>query len=98
MISVRKAIEIGGLKKGVVIAGHGGLDKQISSVSVLEATSSEVANWIRGGELFITSFYSIADDIDKQLNIIRILAQRSCSGLVICSLGFWLKQVSEEVI
>ena len=56
MISVRKAIEIGGLKKGVVIAGHGGLDKQISSVSVLEATSSEVANWIRGGELFITSF------------------------------------------
>ncbi len=98
MISIRKAMGIGGLKKGVVIAGHGGLDNQITSVSVLEATSSEVANWIRGGELFITSFYSIADDIDKQLNIISILAQHSCSGLVICSLGFWLKQVPEEII
>lgn len=97
MLTIEEAIKIGGLAKGEVIAGWGGVYNQVSSISVLEVTSPDVVKWINGGELFITSFYSIADNIEKQIEIIEILHEKSCAGLVICSMNFYLKQISSEV-
>ena len=41
----------------VIIAGRSGIDHEISSVMVLEAT--DIENWGRSGELLLTSFYAL---------------------------------------
>lgn len=95
-MTVRKAMQIGGLKEGKIIAGFSGTDKIIESVSVIEVP--EATAWYRGGELFITAFYAIKDNIEAQLKVITNIYNHGGSGLVLCHIGVWVKEIAQEVI
>jgi len=52
------------LKNATVLAGEKGLSKKVTSVTVLD--SPDAHQYLRGGELVITTAYSILDDEDMQ--------------------------------
>ncbi|MEW6622973.1 MAG: PucR family transcriptional regulator ligand-binding domain-containing protein [Bacillota bacterium] len=95
-ITVLEALKIGGLEKGSVLAGHAGLNNVIESVSVIEVP--EATAWYKGGELFLTSLYSIVDNIEAQIQLIKNLSKYKCAGLVICHTGVYVKKIPQEII
>ncbi|MGB9792547.1 MAG: PucR family transcriptional regulator ligand-binding domain-containing protein, partial [Thermacetogeniaceae bacterium] len=98
-ITVKEAldlIKLNGIKVGRVIAGFGGLDNIINSVSVIEVPNA--TRWYRGNELLITAFYSIKDNVKEQVQVIERIAQCKCAALVLCHTGIFLKEISQELI
>lgn len=100
-ITVRNALNLGGLKKGRVIGGFEGLDNTVRYVSVLEITDDKVADptlWYRGDELMISALYSVRDDVSAQIKVLERMAACGCAGLVLCHEGIYLKEISQELI
>ena len=80
-LTVREAMALGGLRRGEVLAGAGGLDRTITWVKVLE--SPETINWLAEGELLLTVAFAIKDDQAAQKDLMRNLAAVGSAGLVI---------------
>jgi PucR family transcriptional regulator, purine catabolism regulatory protein len=80
-LTVREAMALGGLRRGEVLAGAGGLDRTITWVKVLE--SPETISWLAEGELLLTVAFAIKDDEAAQRDLMRNLAAVGSSGLVI---------------
>src|SRR3989442_8699045 len=80
-LTVREAMALGGLRRGEVLAGAGGLDRTITWVKVLE--SPETISWLAEGELLLTVAFAIKDDRAAQKDLMRNLAAVKSSGLVI---------------
>lgn len=78
-LTVREALALKPLDLARVIAGEVGLTNVIESVTVVDAP--DAANWLRGGELVLTTAYSIKDDPDAQITFVRNLALRKASAL-----------------
>lgn len=80
-ITVRQALNIGGLNQAVLLAGHGGLDRTIKCVDILEVPDS--SGWLRPHELVVTTCYAVKDNSEAQLNIIRYMAQVNSAVLAV---------------
>lgn len=94
-MKVKDALMIGELRKGKVIAGHTGLQREVTFVEVLEVP--DVYGWITSGVLMMTTFYSIKDEPEKQFKVIRDLIERNAAGLVV-KLGRFIDQLPEEAL
>lgn len=95
---VRDILNFGGLKNAKVIAGKDGLDKIVTSISVLEVAEEKIKNWVLKNQLYITSFYAILRDIEMQKKVILALEEKKASGLVICHIDLFLKEVHPEIV
>jgi len=62
-----------------VRAGHGGLTNHITNVNVMEVP--DVNQWLRKGDLLLTTGYSIKDDPEAQERLIPTLARKGVSAL-----------------
>lgn len=62
-----------------VLAGQSGLSNIVSSVTVLD--SPDIAKYLRGGELVITTGYSLLNDEKKQKIVLESLAAKGAAGL-----------------
>jgi PucR family transcriptional regulator, purine catabolism regulatory protein len=80
-ITVREALNLGGLRRGQLLAGSAGLDRPITWVKVLE--SPETLDWLAEGELVLTVAFAIKDDRAAQASLVRGLAGAKSSGLVV---------------
>ena len=95
-----------------VIAGETHLDRNISSVNIIEVPS--VSDWMKGGELLFTSGFAFQGDMNSACNIISDLYNANVTALVIkpskylpeiprqiidCaeSLGFPILQIPEDM-
>jgi PucR family transcriptional regulator, purine catabolism regulatory protein len=68
------------LENAKVIAGSGGTQNAINGVTIME--SPDIADWLKGGELILTSMHSINHFSEKEKkNVIVQLAQKEVSAL-----------------
>src|SRR4051812_23682751 len=95
-ISVKEAMNIGGLKKARLIAGHNGVENLIEHVSVIEVPDAH--EWFRGKELFLSAFYNIKNDQEKQLHLLKTIKERKVSALGVCYPGLYFDGLSPEVL
>jgi purine catabolism regulator len=99
---IKDALKFGGLSNAEMVAGLGGLENLIETVSVLEVTdvSKDVhgSKWMFKNQLYVTAFYAIKDDVKAQCDLIEKIADRGGSGIVLCHLDFWVKRVDQSVI
>ncbi|WP_420628940.1 PucR family transcriptional regulator [Candidatus Leptofilum sp.] len=79
-ITVRQALNIGGLQKGRLLAGSKHLDRIINHVNILEAPWEPF--WETQDHLFLTSFYALRDNTSLQIKSIQGLAEQGCAALV----------------
>jgi PucR family transcriptional regulator, purine catabolism regulatory protein len=97
-VTVREALSFGGLVDGRVIAGSGGIDNVVESVTVLEVVEPDSRQWNLPNQLHITAFYAIRDQVQAQIAMIRSLHEGGCSGLVLCHVGNVMKDVHLDLI
>lgn len=90
MLTVGEALGIGIMQRARVIAGAGGLDRVIRSITVMD--TPDIKNWLRGGELLLSNIFVIKDNPDEQVRLIQDLADRGAAGL-----GIKLKRYVEFI-
>lgn len=104
-VTVAELLKLPSLRHAKVLGGHRGLEKIVSSISVLESTDPGVLvndlfpqGGFYGSEIVITGFMNIVDDIDRQCANIRRLAEGGEVGLILFYVGVYLPQVDQRLI
>lgn len=69
-MTVKDMLEMEPLKKLNLIAGHEGLNRTVKSVSVLEIPN-KVDKFIAGGEFILTTFHSLSNNYEGQVETIQ---------------------------
>ncbi|WP_059173949.1 PucR family transcriptional regulator [Bacillus sp. FJAT-27445] len=79
---VKDLLKLASLKDAVILSGTSNLNKVITGATIME--TSDIADWLNGGELILTSLYPIRDFNDSQQEqfVIR-LADKGVSALLI---------------
>lgn len=95
---IKDILKLDSLNDSILIAGKGGINNKITSVSVLEVAEVKIKNWVLNHQLYLTSFYAITKDIDMQLKVINALHQEGASGLIICHFNLFLKKLDPKII
>ncbi len=95
---IRDIFKFGGLKDAELVAGRSGINNNVNSISVLEVAEDKIQTWVLENQLYITSFYAIIHDIEKQKVVISSLHKKNAAGLVICHIDLFLKSIHPEVI
>ncbi|SFL68450.1 purine catabolism regulatory protein [Paenibacillus sp. 1_12] len=80
-ITVREAMRIGGLVRCKVVAGEGGLDRVIDSITVMEVP--DVIRWLKGNVLLLSSLYPIKDDTEAINQLVQQLNEVNSAALAI---------------
>ncbi|MBO8140886.1 MAG: PucR family transcriptional regulator ligand-binding domain-containing protein [Firmicutes bacterium] len=80
-LTVAKALTLPALRGTRVLAGHDALDRIIDCATVMEVPN--VAQWLRGHELLLTSLYALRHDPDRQVKLVADLARVGVSALLI---------------
>lgn len=104
-VTVSDLMKLPSLQRAHVMGGAGGLNKVVSSVSVLESTDPSVlvneifpSDKYNGGEIVITGFLNCLYDVDKQCSNMRRLIEGGEVGLVLYYVGIYLPRVDERLI
>lgn len=95
---VKDILSFGGLSDATVIAGKSGLEREVSSISVIEVAEAKIGTWVLQNQIYLTSFYAISQDVDKQLEVLRALYTNQCSGLILCHKELFLKDIDKQLI
>ncbi|GGE27552.1 CdaR family transcriptional regulator [Pullulanibacillus camelliae] len=80
-LTVFEAMKLGRLNECRIVAGHAGIKKEIKYVTVMEVP--DIVNWLKGGELILTSLYPIKDDAESQIRLIKDLYEVGTVALAI---------------
>jgi purine catabolism regulator len=64
-----------------IVAGRGGLDRKIYHINVMEVP--DILDWVREGELLLTTLYSLRDNPAEQIALIPKLAEKKLAALAI---------------
>lgn len=95
-ITVRDALQIGGLVQAKVLAGAAGLDKVIRAVDIIDVPDAAI--WFRRDSLLSTTFYALKDNIDAQLQILEDINQCGGAALIIFSPERYISHIDERLI
>lgn len=80
-LTLRDVIEMVKDKDINLVAGKENIDNEVTKVSVMEVP--DIARWITGGELIISSFFALKDSVDDQLNLIKTFKEKNVAGLIV---------------
>jgi len=104
-VTVSDLLRLPSLRQAKVIAGRGGLSKIVSSVSVLESTDPGVLvdevfpqDEYFGGEIVITGFLNMRDDVALQYRNVQRLIEGGEIGLILYYVGVYLKEIDPCLI
>ncbi len=104
-ITVSDLLHLPSLCHASVIGGRGGLNKIVTSISVLEAVDTRVLvdglfqkGEFFGSEIVITGFLNCLDDVECQCANIRRLAEGGEVGLILFYVGIYLPAVDKRLV
>lgn len=92
---VRELLDIYQLRDIKVLAGMGGLENRVGTVTVMEVP--ETTRYLRGDDFLITSLYSVGKDAEKQCELVHGLLETKSACLAI-KLGKYAEQLSQEML
>ena len=104
-ITVEDILKLPCLKEARVAAGRNGLQKEVSSITVLEFAEANTLqenlfrkNEFFGSEIVITAFANIVDNVDYQCANIQRMAAVGEVGLIIYYVGILLPRIDQRLI
>lgn len=99
-VKLKELLQLPSLQDSIVIAGKEGLDRDVSSVSVLESVDASLINkdLCPGDELVLTGFVNCADDPACQLANIKALCEGGEAGLVLFYAGVFVKTIDSSIL
>ncbi|WP_353097366.1 PucR family transcriptional regulator ligand-binding domain-containing protein [Tissierella praeacuta] len=95
-ILLRELMKMPCFKNSKLVAGTvENKNTYVDGITIIEAP--DIANWIKGGELLLTSFYSIDKNIVIQKKLVQKLAHKGAAALIIKTSRF-LTTIPREII
>lgn len=94
MLTVRQVLEFDLFARSQVVAGAEGLDAEVRWAHAVDIPAA--SEWVRHGELLLTTFFGLRDDDDAQVRLCAQLAEKGLAGMVV-AVGKYLDQVSPSV-
>ena len=83
-ITVKEALKLTELKSVSVVAGYEGLERKILSVNIMEVP--DISDYVKEGDLLITTMYPIRDEEQLQRKLIPMLHEKGVAALAIAPL------------
>ena len=80
-IPLRELLTLPGLKTAKLVAGEQGLGRPVKYVNVMEVP--DILDWVKEGELLLTTVFAIRNDLGAQSLLIKQLASKKLAGLAI---------------
>lgn len=80
-LTMHDVMKLGKLNECEIVAGHRGLNRIVKHITIIEVP--EVAKWLKGNELLLTTLYSVRNDEEGQISLIHKLNAAGVSGLAI---------------
>lgn len=104
-VTVEDLLKLPSLREAKVVGGRGGLNRIVSSISVLEYADPDSLqddlfdnNEFYGSEIVISGLISVKDDVGKQLRNLRRLSECGEVGLILYYVGIFIPEVDESLI
>ena len=104
-VQLKEILKLPSLNGAEVVAGKRALEREVLALSFLEADSvNEIkhklfrADEYLFGELDITSFYSVKDDLGRQIEIINNMHDLGAVGLIVYYVGVFLPYLDDRVL
>ena len=104
-VTVSDLLKLPSLRQAKVLGGAGGLQKVVSSISVLESTDPSVLisevfprDKYSGSEIGITGCLNCIHDVDRQCSHLMRLIDGGEVGLVLYYVGVYLPRVDQRLI
>lgn len=104
-IKLEELLKLPSLREAKVVAGKIGLNKLVSSISVLEHTDVNVLedalfenDEFYGSEIVISGLINIKDNVDAQCHLIRRLHAVGEVGLILYYVGIFMPKVDDRLI
>lgn len=94
-VTVREMLSLNNLEGFEVIAGHEGLSRRVTSVSVMDAP--DIYEWLKGGEILITTGYIMKENIDYLTFLIKKINEAGASALFM-KVGRFIDNIPTEAI
>jgi len=94
-LSVEAVLELGCLRGATVLAGHGGLDRIVSRLNVMEVP--DILPWVRPHELLLTTGYPLRSVPDTLPALVQELADRGLAGIGV-KLGRYLDELPAAML
>jgi PucR family transcriptional regulator, purine catabolism regulatory protein len=95
MITLREALEMPVFATAQVVAGHAGLDNEISWVHIVEIPDAHY-RWKRQGVLLLTAGYGLRNAPQRQTGLVPRLVEQGFAGMVF-STGYYFDHVPEVI-
>lgn len=94
-LTVRELLRMEEMQGYEVISGGEGLDREVVSVSVMDAP--DIYRWLRGGELVLTSGYTIKDDPESVAGLIEKIDRTGAAALFI-KMGRFIEKLPQDAV
>lgn len=94
-LTVEEALSIYPLSEAKLIAGSKGKQRIVKSINVMDAP--DISDWIKEGEMLLTTAYLIKDNLEDASALLQTLNRRGASALGIKLGRFW-NEVPEKLI
>ncbi|GAB4254635.1 MAG: PucR family transcriptional regulator [Thermoleophilia bacterium] len=80
-VTVEQILKLGSLSQARVLAGAGGLDRGVTSVTVGEVP--DIADWLSGGEIILSTMFALTNDVDRQRDFCRRIMAAGSAALFV---------------
>jgi purine catabolism regulator len=80
-VTVEQILKLGALSQARVLAGVRGLDRVVTSVTVGEVP--DIAEWLSGGEIVLSTMFALTNDTDRQRDFCRRIMVAGASALFV---------------
>lgn len=94
-LSVRAVLGVDCLRGAAILAGHGGLDRIVSRLNVMEVP--DILPWVRPDQLLLTTGYPLRKVPDTLPALVQELADRGLAGIGV-KLGRYLDHLPAEML
>jgi len=81
MLTVRRVLAMEVFAGARVVAGEAGLDREVRWAHVVDIP--QASEWVRSGELLLTTLYGFRDDPDAQARLCIELATKGLAGMMV---------------
>ena len=92
MLTVRQILEMDIFTSGVLVAGCDGIDREVRWAHPVDIPQAR--EWVRPGELLLTTFFGFRDDPEAQRQLCVDLAEKGLAGMVV-AVGQYLEHVPD---
>jgi len=94
-VTVGQILGLASLKEARLLAGADGLDRRVTSVTVGEVP--DIADWLSGGEMVLSTMFAVKGDLDRQREFCRRVMMADAAALFVKTTRF-VESIPADVI